>query len=78
MHDVRKPLFFAESFVFMLVERLTTFGYFIPTIAHLQHSQSPATEVRAKFSQWITLDYARVMLGLAAWLAAPKILAFTA
>lgn len=51
MHNVRAPLFFAESFVLVLVERLMTFGYFIPAIIRLQRWQSPAAEVRAKFSQ---------------------------
>jgi hypothetical protein len=45
---------------------------FIPAIIRLQRSQSPAAEVRAKFSRWITLNYVRVMLGLAGRLAAPK------
>jgi hypothetical protein len=56
----------------VLVERLMTFSYFIPTIFRLQHSQSPAAEVRAKFSQWITLNYVRVMFVLASWLVEPK------
>jgi hypothetical protein len=32
----------------------------------------PAAAVRAKFSQWITFNYARVILVRAGWLAAPK------
>ena len=47
---------------------------FIPMIIRLQRWQSPAAEVRAKFSQWITLNYVRVMLVLAGWHAAPKTL----
>jgi hypothetical protein len=61
-----------------LVSRLMTFGYFIPTVIRLQRSQAPAAEVRAKFSQWITLNYVRVILTLAAWLAALKTLTLPA
>ncbi len=58
--------------VVVLVDRLMTFGYFIPTIIRLQRSQSPAAAVRAKFSHWITLNYLRVIFVLASWPAALK------
>jgi Domain of unknown function (DUF1772) len=53
----------------LVIERLTTFGYFIPTIARVQSSSglSPA-EVNTTLSRWMTLNLGRHLLDLAAWL----------
>lgn len=64
--------------VIVLIERLMTFGYFIPTILRLQRSERPPAEVRASFSQWIAFNFARIALVLAAFLLALKALALPA
>jgi hypothetical protein len=56
----------------LVVERLMTFGYFIPTMARLQSSHSPVpAEVDATLSRWMKLNLGRHLLDLAAWLTAP-------
>lgn len=55
----------------LVIERLATFGYFIPTMARLQSSDSLApAEVDTTLSRWMTLNLGRHLLDLAAWLAA--------
>jgi hypothetical protein len=39
--------------VLALIDRLMTFGYFIPTLIRLQGSRNSVDEVRAIFSRWI-------------------------
>ena len=59
------------SAVLTLLERMMTFGYFIPTMLRLQRDQGrPAAEVKATATRWVTLNYARTTISLAAWLAA--------
>jgi hypothetical protein len=57
----------------IVVERIATFSYFIPTMVWLQGTEGlPEAEVRAALSQWLLLDYGRHVLTLAGWLAALK------
>ncbi len=57
----------------VVVERIATFSYFIPTMVGLQGTEGlPEAEVRAALSQWLFLDYGRHVLNLAGWLAALK------
>ena len=57
----------------VVVERLVTFSYFIPTMVWLQGTESlPEAEVQAALSQWLLLDYGRHVLTLVGWLAALK------
>jgi hypothetical protein len=57
----------------IVVERIATFAYFIPTMLWLQGTEGlPEVEVRAALSQWLFLDYGRHVLTLAGWLAALK------
>lgn len=56
--------------VLTLVERLATFGYFIPTMIALQGEPSAGPAVDAALAQWTTLNNGRHLLTLAAWLAA--------
>jgi len=59
----------------ILVERIATFSYFIPTMVWLQGTEGlPEAEVQAALSQWLLLDYGRHVLTLAGWLAALKAL----
>ncbi len=57
----------------IVVERIATFAYFIPTMVWLQGTEAlPQAEVQAALSQWLLLDYGRHVLTLAGWLAALK------
>ena len=53
----------------VLVERLSTFTFFIPTVIKLQKaSQLSASQVARSVSLWIKLNYVRNALILVAWL----------
>jgi hypothetical protein len=55
----------------VVLERIATFAYFIPTIIRLQRADGIAwTDVRRKFALWRTLNYGRLILTLAAWATA--------
>ena len=57
----------------IVIERITTFSYFIPTIVWLTGTDTLSqAEVTATLSQWLLLDYGRHILTLAGWLAALK------
>ena len=57
----------------IVVERVATFAYFIPTMVWLQGIEGlPEAEVQAALSQWLFLDYGRHALTLAGWLVALK------
>lgn len=59
--------------VIVLVERIMTFSYFIPTIVWLMKNGTLSqTEVAAILSQWMLLDYGRHVLTLVGWVAALK------
>jgi hypothetical protein len=59
--------------VIIVVERIATFAYFIPTMLWLQGTEGlPEAEVQDALSQWLLLDYGRHVLTLAGWLAALK------
>jgi hypothetical protein len=54
-----------------LLDRLMTFGYFIPTMIKLMRSNGRADPtVTEKALQWVRLGYVRHAAALAAWLAA--------
>jgi hypothetical protein len=57
----------------VVVERIVTFSYFIPTMFWLMGAEDlPQAELQATLSQWLFLDYGRHVLTLAGWLAALK------
>jgi hypothetical protein len=58
-----------------LVERLSTFAYFIPTMLRLQRSTLPPHQVGAQFARWRLFGYGRLALDFAAWLLAMRALA---
>ena len=63
--------------VITLVERIMTFAYFIPAMLRLQRGQiAPASRVQAA-TLWMTLNYVRLALSLAAWIAALRALSFS-
>jgi len=63
----------------IVIERLATFGYFVPTMVRLQRDQSAAPAiVKAKFARWAALNYPRNVASLIAWLMAMKALVMLA
>jgi hypothetical protein len=57
--------------VIVLLERVATFGYFIPAMIRLQRDETlPEPTVRARVSRWLILNYIRNAAYLAAWVAA--------
>ena len=60
--------------IVILVERIATFTYFIPTMLRLQRVARPQAEAKARVAQWARLNYVRSALSLVAWLAAMKAL----
>jgi hypothetical protein len=59
----------------VLVERVLTFSYFIPTMIGLMQSEGlPASEIQEGLSQWLFLNHIRHALTLCGWLAALKAL----
>jgi hypothetical protein len=66
--DVRNWWFAAA--IAVLVDRVMTFGYFIPTMLTLMNNSTiSASEAVAKATQWINLGYVRHIATLAGWLA---------
>ena len=56
----------------IVVERIVTFSYFIPTMIALTSSELPEAGVRATLSQWRLFNHGRHVLTLAGWLLALK------
>jgi hypothetical protein len=55
----------------VLVERIATFSYFIPTIVRLMSAETlPQTEIAEALSQWQLMNHGRHVLALLGWLAA--------
>jgi hypothetical protein len=55
----------------VLVDRIMTFSYFIPTMLTLMNSQTmSASESVTRATQWVNLGYVRHAATLTAWLAA--------
>lgn len=57
-----------------LIERLATFGYFIPAMLRMQRASGSTPELLMRLRMWQRLNYARLLLTLVAWLAALKAL----
>lgn len=58
-----------------LVERITTFSYFIPRAVRLMQAEAiPPAKVEAMASQWMALNHVRTTLSLIGWLAALRAL----
>lgn len=57
-----------------LVERVSTFVYFIPTMLRLQRSTLPPEQVGEQFTRWRLFGYGRLALDFAAWLLAMRAL----
>ena len=58
----------------ILLERIATFSYFIPTMISLTSSELPKAEIKATLSQWLLFNHGRHVLTLTGWLLALKAL----
>jgi hypothetical protein len=58
----------------IVLERIATFSYFIPTMIGLTSSELPEAEVKATLSQWLLFNHGRHVLMLSGWLMALKAL----
>ena len=61
----------------ILLERIATFSYFIPTMIGLSSGELPAAEVNAGLSQWLFFNHGRHVLTLSGWLLALKALSLS-
>jgi len=62
----------------IIVERLATFSYFIPTMARLMGTEDlPQEDVMAALSQWLLINHGRHLLTFAGWLAALRALSLS-
>jgi hypothetical protein len=62
----------------VIVERVATFSYFIPTMVRLMGTEVLANaDVKAALSQWLLMNHGRHVLTLAGWLAALKALSLS-
>lgn len=70
----RKELWLGAAVV-VLIERIATFAYFIPTMVRLQRETVGSGTVETTVSRWVWLNYVRNGIYLAAWIMALKALA---
>jgi hypothetical protein len=71
----RRELWLGAAVV-VLVERIATFAYFIPTMVKLQRETARSSTVETKASRWVSLNYVRNGVYLAAWVTALQALAY--
>jgi len=60
-----------------VLERLVTFGYFIPRMVSMMSESSAGPEVNAALAQWMWLNHGRHVLSLTAWGAALRALSLS-
>lgn len=61
------------SAAIIVVERIFTFGYFIPGMIRMMSSSAlPEAEIAADLTEWMCLNHGRHILTLAGWLLALK------
>jgi hypothetical protein len=75
--SVRRRWWLSAVFI-ILVERLTTFSYFIPAMINLARSDLPDADIAIRLSQWLFFNHGRHLLTLAGWLMALKALSLSA
>lgn len=75
--DPMRPWFVAAACI-VVVERLATFSYFIPTMIRMMGAQGlPDADLKATLSQWLLMNHGRHLLTLVAWLAALRALSLS-
>lgn len=65
----RRELWLGAAVV-VLIERMATFAYFMPTMGKLQHEAVRPSTVETTVSRWISLHHVRTGIYLAAWITA--------
>jgi len=60
-----------------LLERVVTFGYFIPRMVSLMAEPSAGPEVSSALGQWMWLNHGRHVLTLSAWVSALRALSLS-
>jgi len=73
-----KRKWWLSAAVIILLERVATFSYFIPTMIALMSSELPETEVKSILSQWLLFNHGRHVLTLSGWLMTLKALSLPA
>ena len=68
--------FWLGAAVAVLVERIATFAYFIPTMVKLQRETVRPGTIETTVWRWVSLNHVRTGIYLAAWIMALKALAF--
>jgi hypothetical protein len=66
-------VWYLAAALIVIVERLGTFSYFIPTMVKMMGADG-GIGVKETLSQWLTLNHGRHMLTFAGWLTALKAL----
>ncbi|MES2773742.1 MAG: DUF1772 domain-containing protein [Bacteroidota bacterium] len=67
------------SALIVLVERLGTFVFFIPTAIKLMRAEAPASsKTSGQIALWVRMNYVRNLLTLIGWLLALKVLSMSA
>lgn len=67
-HSDASSLWLAAAIV-MLLDRLFTFTYFVPTLAKLQHPEAVApAKLGPMVKRWTTLSSLRTLTGMLAWI----------
>jgi len=70
-----RRFWFLAGVCIVLIERVATFSYFIPTMVRLMGGQGlTEAEVTGALSRWLLMNHGRHLLTLAGWLAALKAL----
>jgi hypothetical protein len=64
---------YLASVIIVLVERIATFAFFIPTMLRLA-TMDPGPQVSSGLKRWLMLNHGRNLLSLAGWLAALRAL----
>jgi len=72
----RRPAWRAAVAIAVL-ERVVTFGYFIPRMVSLMGEPSAGPEVSAALGQWLLLNHCRHVLTLSAWVMALRALSLS-
>jgi hypothetical protein len=76
--DGQKYEWWLASTLIILVERIATFTFFIPTaILLMQKDTLPTNKISNKITLWVQMNYLRNGLTLLGWLAALKVLSLS-
>jgi len=71
----RPSNWYLTAIILAVVERITTFTYFIPAMVRLMSSDAaPQSEITEALSQWLLMNYGRHALVFTAWFSSLKAL----